>query len=139
MNLGSMSPPGGMRLNQKGEEMKVLVFEDSFDIEALLRSGGIDVNEIDLEQYWNSSKHLQIIAEINPDILLLDHFMPPHTGLQVLQNLNLAISKGAKRPKTIVAISSASMANERMIQFGADFGIRKDLLSTLELWPKIST
>ena len=115
--------------------MKVLAFEDSFDIEALLISGGIDITQLELHQYRESSEHLARIAEFGPDVLMLDHFMPPYTGLQVLQNLVQAVEKGAKRPPKIIAISSASMANQRMLQFGADLAIRKDLLATLELWP----
>jgi CheY-like chemotaxis protein len=119
--------------------MKVLAFEDSFDIEALLISGGVDITKLELHQFRESSDHLARIADFEPEILMLDHFMPPYTGLQVLQNLVQAVEKGAKRPTKIIAISSASMANERMRQCGADLVIRKDLLATLDLWPRIST
>jgi len=119
--------------------MKVLAFEDSFDIEALLISGGVDIAKLNLCQYRDSSDYLTRIAEFEPEVLMLDHFMPPFTGLQVLQNLIQAVEKGAKRPEKIIAISSASMANERMRQCGADLAIRKDQLATLEFWPRIST
>ena len=119
--------------------MKVLAFEDSFDIEALLISGGVDITKLDLCQFRDSSDYLTRIAEFEPEVLMLDHFMPPYTGLQVLQSLIQEVEKGAKRPRKIIAISSASMANERMRQCGADLAIRKDLLATLEIWPRIST
>lgn len=119
--------------------MKVLAFEDSFDIEALLISGGVDIAKLDLCQFRDSSEHLARIVDFEPELLLLDHFMPPYTGLQVLQNLTQEVEMGAKRPMKIIAISSASMANERMRQCGADLVIRKDLLATLDLWPRIST
>ncbi len=115
--------------------MKVLAFEDSFDIEALLISGGVDITKLELHQFRDSSDHLTRIAEFKPEVLMLDHFMPPYTGLQVLQNLVQAVEKGAKRPPKIIAISSASMANQRMLQFGADLAIRKDLVATLDIWP----
>ena len=53
--------------------MKVLAFEDSVDIEALLVSGGIDLSNIEIKQYWDSSDHLQRILDFDPDILMLDH------------------------------------------------------------------
>ena len=34
--------------------MKVLAFEDSVDIEALLISGGVNLSDIEFKQYWNS-------------------------------------------------------------------------------------
>ena len=67
--------------------MKVLAFEDSVDIEALLISGGVDISLIQFKQYWDSVNHLQRISEFAPDVLLLDHYMPPTKGLDVLKNL----------------------------------------------------
>ena len=43
--------------------------------------------------------------------------MPPTRGLDVLKGL---LSSEVKRPKTIVAMSSASMANNAMLNAGAD-------------------
>jgi hypothetical protein len=33
--------------------MKVLAFEDSVDIEALLVSGGVDMTNVELKKYWD--------------------------------------------------------------------------------------
>ena len=137
MIVGLTHYPGGKLKICESVLMKVLAFEDSFDIEALLISGGVDITKLDLCQFRDSSDYLTRIAEFEPEVLMLDHFMPPYTGLQVLQNLVQAVEKGAKRPPKIIAISSASMANERMQQCGADLAIRKDLLATLEFWPRI--
>ena len=114
--------------------MKVLAFEDGFDISALLTSGGIDLNHVEITQFWNSKNHQKYIEEIKPNVLLLDHFMPPFTGLQVLQQLNIDVAAGAKRPEIIVAISSDRRMNEQMLRFGADYATIKFELASLEIW-----
>ena len=111
--------------------MKVLAFEDSVDIEALLISGGVDISHIQFKQYWDSVNHLQRISEFAPDVLLLYHYMPPTKGLDVLKNL---LKSNVLRPKTIVAMSSASMANNAMLGVGADIGIVKFNIPKLDLW-----
>ena len=112
--------------------MKVLAFEDSVDIEALLLSGGVDFSNIEFKQYWDSSKYLQHILDFGPDILMLDHYMPPTKGLEVLRNL---LDSKIKRPQKIIAMSSASMANNAMLKLGADIGIVKFEVSSLDIWP----
>ena len=117
--------------------MKVLAFEDGFDIEALLTSSGIDMSEIELIQRWDTTEFLEQIRDFSPDVLLLDHFIPPTKGLEVLRQLNIAVAAGEiERPGIIVGMSSASMANERMVQFGADHGIVKFDLPDLPMWSK---
>ena len=111
--------------------MKVLAFEDSVDIEALLISGGIDLSGFEFKQYWDSQNYLERISEFAPDVLMLDHYMPPKRGLEVLKGL---LTSDVKRPETIVAMSSASMANNAMLNAGADVGIVKFDISKLEIW-----
>ena len=111
--------------------MKVLAFEDSVDVEALLISGGVDLSDVIFKQFWDSENHLQRISDFNPDVLMLDHYMPPTKGLDVLKNL---LNSKIKRPKDIVAMSSASMANNAMIKTGANIGIIKFEIATLDLW-----
>ncbi|GIR00777.1 MAG: response regulator [Candidatus Thermoplasmatota archaeon] len=111
--------------------MKVLAFEDSVDIEALLISGGVEISNLEFKQYWDSQNYLERISEFAPDILMLDHYMPPTRGLDVLKGL---LTSEVNRPKTIVAMSSASMANNAMLKAGADIGIVKFDISKLEIW-----
>ena len=119
--------------------MRVLAFEDSYDIEQILVSGNVDINQIELIQYWDSSEAQEKIGDCKPDILLLDHYMPPKTGLQVLQELNINVEKGnIFRPNTIVGMSTSSLANEQMAKFGADYIINKFSLSELKFWPKLN-
>lgn len=111
--------------------MKVLAFEDSVDIEALLISSGVDLSNIEFKQYWDTEDHLERISLFAPEVLMLDHYMPPTKGLDVLKNL---LNSNLIRPKTIVAMSSASMANNAMMKSGADLGITKFRISELEIW-----
>ena len=111
--------------------MKVLAFEDSVDIEALLISGGVNMANVEFKQYWDSQNCLERISKYSPDILLLDHYMPPIKGLDVLRRL---LASEIDRPVTIIAMSSASMANNAMLKIGADIGIVKFELATLDVW-----
>jgi len=111
--------------------MKVLAFEDSVDIEALLVSGGVNMTNVELKQYWDSQDCLERISKYSPDILLLDHYMPPIKGLDVLRKL---LASEIDRPSKIIAMSSASMANNAMLKIGADIGIVKFELATLDVW-----
>lgn len=115
--------------------LKVLAFEDNVDIEALLISGGVAIEKLDFLQYWDSTNHLNRIKEFSPEILLLDHYMPPTKGLQVVIDL---LASNISKPETIVAMSSASMANQAMKNAGADLGIVKFELAKLDIWPRQS-
>ena len=111
--------------------MRVLAFEDHYDIEAILVAGGVNTDDLVLEQRWNSHQALQHIQRFAPDVLLLDHYMPPKTGYEVLETL---LTSSIKRPATIVAMSSAHSKNDAMVALGADVGIVKFELSSLDLW-----
>jgi len=65
--------------------------------------------------------------------LLLDHYMPPKTGLQVLESL---LSSDVNRPKTIIAMSSETGRNKDMVLLGADVAVVKFQLADLDVWPK---
>ena len=67
--------------------MRILAFEDHVDIEALLISGSVKTADLSFEQRWNSKDALEHVERVRPDVLLLDHFMPPTTGLDVLDAL----------------------------------------------------
>ena len=111
--------------------MRVLAFEDHYDIEAMLTAGGVDTDALVIEQRWNSTDALDHIRRFQPDVLLLDHYMPPQSGYQVLEAL---LGSEVTRPNTIVAMSSATSKNDAMVALGADVGIVKFDLSTLDLW-----
>jgi DNA-binding response OmpR family regulator len=113
--------------------MRVLAFEDHYDIEALLTAGGVNMEGITIEQRWNSSNALEWIQDFAPDVLLLDHYMPPLSGFQVLEAL---LNSEVKRPSTVIAMSSATDKNRAMVARGADLGVVKFDLAELEIWPQ---
>ena len=57
--------------------MRVLAFEDHYDIQAMLAAGGVNTDALVIEQRWNSTDALDHIHRFAPDVLLLDHYMPP--------------------------------------------------------------
>lgn len=111
--------------------MRVLAFEDHYDIEAMLVAGGLDLTGWTIEQRWNSSDALQHIRRFAPDVLLLDHYMPPMTGYEVLERL---LNADINRPATIVAMSSDVKKNQAMLEAGADEAVVKFDLASLALW-----
>lgn len=118
--------------------MRVLAFEDGADILLLLAEGAVEVHDLVFEQRWDSSKHIDVIRAFAPDVLLLDHYMPPTRGLDVLRAVNAAVSAAdLTRPATIIAMSSLEAANDKMLEHGADAGIVKSRLATLQLWPRL--
>ena len=115
--------------------MRVLAFEDHFDIEAMLTAGGVDTDALVIEQRWNSTDALDHIRRFQPDVLLLDHYMPPLSGHQVLSAL---LSSDVPRPTTVVAMSSDSGKNDAMVALGADIGVVKFDLPGLALWHDVN-
>ena len=117
--------------------MRVLAFEDGADIARLLAIGGVEFSALTIEQHWRTDDAIGIIKEFAPDILLLDHYIPPTKGLDVLRELNQAVIEGElSRPSTIVGMSSLQAANEKMLVEGADIGIVKPQIASLPIWPK---
>jgi len=125
-NVGSFLLHGGTNNQYLRDCMKVLAFEDTYDLAVILESQGIHMENIDFQQQWNSQSAVETIASFEPDVLLLDHFMPPYTGLEVLRELNIGIQSGdIARPGLIVAMSSDERKNELMLKEGADVSTSK--------------
>ena len=117
--------------------MRVLAFEDSYDIEALLREGNVDFSNVEFCQYWNTMDCFERIQEFEPDVLLLDHYIPPIKGLEVLKGLlDLVASGQLTRPENIIGISSSESANQDLMYAGADEVVVKFRLPELEVWKK---
>ena len=55
--------------------MRVLAFEDTYDLEALLCSAKVDLTGVELLQRWDSSTPIQHMIKFNPDVVLLDYFL----------------------------------------------------------------
>lgn len=117
--------------------MRVLAFEDGADIALLLCEGDVDFNALTFKQYWNTEDVIKKIRDFSPDILLLDHYIPPIRGLDVLRMVNAAVEiEELSRPEIIVGMSSMPAANHKMLEEGANHGIIKSALATLEIWPR---
>lgn len=117
--------------------MRVLAFEDGYDVAELLEQGGVDVAALDLTQRWTTEHAIPTIEDLAPEVLLLDHFIPPTTGLEVLRALNGAVSEGrCARPDQVIAMSSMKRANDAMLAEGADVGLVKPLIATWDGWPR---
>ena len=115
--------------------MRVLAFEDSCDIEKILVEGGVDLSDWELLQYWNTMDCFDRVEEFKPDLLLLDHYIPPIKGLEVLRGLlELVAADQIQRPRMILGISSSSAANQAMEYAGADGSIGKFQLANHEVW-----
>ena len=111
--------------------MRVLAFEDHYDIEAMLTAGGVNTDALDIEQRWNSTDALDHIRRFQPNVLLLDHYMPPQSGYHVLSDL---LASDVPRPTIVVAMSSDPAKNDAMVRLGADIGVVKFGLAGLALW-----
>ena len=111
--------------------MRVLAFEDHYDIEAMLTAGGVNTDALDIEQRWNSIDALDHIRRFQPNVLLLDHYMPPQSGYHVLSDL---LASEVPRPTIVVAMSSDPAKNDAMVRLGADIGVVKFDLAGQPLW-----
>lgn len=133
MSAGSSHPRGGSSnpFPREALVVRVLAFEDHYDIEAMLTAGGVDVKRFVIQQRWNSSEAVDHIRRFQPDVLLLDHYMPPLSGHQVLSDL---LASDVPRPSIVVAMSSDPGKNDAMIALGADLGVVKFDLASLDLW-----
>ena len=115
--------------------MRILVFEDTYDILEMVTNFDINFDNFEIKQYWDTNNSTTRIKEYSPDVLLLDYYINPINGLQVLQELNLAVSKNQiERPSKVIGISSSSTANSRFLQFGTDNSIIKFELDKLDIW-----
>ena len=47
--------------------MRVLIFEDTYDIEAMLESAGVDLSNHLVLQRWNSNEPVEQIEKFAPD------------------------------------------------------------------------
>lgn len=111
-----------------GALLRVLAFEDSYDMKEILAAGagslelaGIELGRISLSQRWSSHAYLDEIREVQPDVLLLDFYMPPHTGLEVLRGVNAAVLSGELvRPSAVLGMSSEPRCNQQILAAGAD-------------------
>jgi len=104
----------------------------------MMKQDGVKIEEIEFQQQWRTDCAMEVVKEFKPDVVLLDYYIPPFTGLTVLKQLNSAIAEGTvPRPRLIVAMSSQTRCNKEMLSDGADLALLKprDLVSW-SFWPR---
>lgn len=80
---------------------------------------------------------MDVVRDFKPDVLLLDYYIPPMTGLQVLRAINDAVAAGVlERPRVILGISSVASCNDKMLASGADAGYVKWEATQWSGWTK---
>ena len=98
--------------------MRVLAFEDSYNIEKILLKVeliSVIVNFCNIGTQWIASKGLTTSTRLTSS----DHYIPPVKGLEVLRGLlELVSSDKIQRPKLILGISSSSVQMMRWNQRG---------------------
>ena len=72
--------------------MRVLAFEDSYDIEKILVEGGVDLSDWELLQYWNTMDCFDRVEEFKPDSYY-STTISPNKG-----------SRSSSRPAELVAV-----------------------------------
>ena len=115
---------------------RVLSFEDSYDIAEMLKTAEVRMGHH--EQRWSSENAVEVMRGFGRiDVLLLDFYLPPVTGLAVLQQVNEAVLAGLlERPKFVLGMSSVSSCNNRLIAAGADKGFVKWDIGDWEGWAR---
>ncbi|HRP68378.1 MAG TPA: adenylate/guanylate cyclase domain-containing protein [Turneriella sp.] len=81
------------------QKVKVLVIEDSETI-ALLQTAILEKNNYNVKRAETGNEGLKLIAEWQPEILILDIMLPDTNGLEILKDLSVLDIE--KRPDTIV-------------------------------------
>ena len=118
------------------KDYRVLAFEDSYSIKDMLKDAKVRYGHF--EQRWDSEACIDAIKEFGRvDVLMLDFYLPPLTGLQVLMKLNEAVEAGViERPRHILGMSSVGSCNSRLVQEGADAGFVKWDVGQWEGWAR---
>jgi two-component system response regulator YesN len=110
---------------------KVLIVED----EDILRKAYVNIftiEKFDVSEAANGEMALKKIAEVKPDVVVLDVLMPIMNGIEFLEKVNLI----KKYPKTKVLVLSNLSDNdtvEQVISLGASKHLVKSSLSPSQL------
>ena len=96
----------------------ILVVEDEVHIQRLLQMV-LEKAGYEVHLASNGEDGLKKVAEISPDLVLLDIMMPGIDGMQVLRSMK---SSGAT--KDIPVIMLTALAQENMVVQGAQLGVK---------------
>ena len=102
---------------------KVLVVDDNVDSITILRSI-LETNGFAVRTAQSGRDALDVLAQEEPDVILLDVMMPEMSGLEVLER----IKSNHATSRLPVILVTAKMQDEDVLtgyQFGADYYITK--------------
>ena len=113
--------------------MKVLVVDDEPDVVKLITMS-INLQEPDWEVLaaYDGETALDLVADENPDVVLLDVAMPEMNGFQVLKQIRLF----SDVPVIMVTVRDSELEKVRGLELGADDYITKPF-SHLELLARV--
>ena len=69
---------------------KILIIEDNL-LQAFLFEETLDKKKFKIESVFDSTKSLEKINDIKPDVLILDIVMPKKSGFEILRELNVKV------------------------------------------------
>ena len=106
-------------------DAKILIVDDDLDgaylLERLLRGAGY----ASLRHVADSRQALAVFQEWSPDLVLLDVWMPPPNGLEVLEQLGRVIAEDDFVPVIMLTGDDAADVVRRALDLGAKDFIRK--------------
>mmetsp|Transcript_22461 Transcript_22461/g.31432 ORF Transcript_22461/g.31432 Transcript_22461/m.31432 type:complete len:105 (+) Transcript_22461:468-782(+) len=104
----------------------------------MMEMDGVKIDQFEsFNQQWRTDYAVEAVKEFKPDVLLLDYYIPPITGLKVLRALNEAIANNEiDRPRFIIGMSSVASCNNEMLKEGADFAFVKHEMTSWNAWPR---
>jgi len=107
---------------------KILIVDDE-DVIRFLISETLGLNNYELFQASDGIEALSVIAEVQPDLLILDSIMPEMPGIEVVKTLSSRDNK-----PIIILLTANTDENDRItaLNCGVDYFMKKPF-SPLEL------
>jgi len=107
------------------EKMKVLVVDDNREFAALLQEYLLEQEDMEVAGIaYNGVEALDMIARIEPDVVILDIIMPYLDGIGVLERLSTLELPRRPRVLILTAFGQESITR-RVLELGADYYILK--------------
>jgi DNA-binding response OmpR family regulator len=107
---------------------KILIVDDE-DVIRFLISETLGLNSYELFQASDGIEALSVIAEVQPDLLILDAIMPEMPGIEVAKTLS-----SSKNKPIIIMLTANTDENDRIsaLHCGVDYFMKKPF-SPIEL------
>jgi putative two-component system response regulator len=106
-------------------KMRILILDDNesqaFVIEGMLRRGGFH----DVHVLTDSRDIVMAITELNPDLLLLDLYMPHHDGLETIRTIKRHVPAEVRFPIVVLSVEAQPEKKAEALSLGARDFINK--------------